>query len=434
MSVEGKRVLITGTSRGVGAEAAVAFAKAGADIVGTYVNPDPHSSKRQDRTIKACLAVNPNGQFTSVRVDITQEADRRVMFEVATGGTSHPEQPIDVVVLNAAGGLEEGSRGDDWADRINRQAQISIVQEALPYLSPNATILYMQSLWSHNYGKTKQLAIYESVASTKHAAELDLRAMIPELGQRGVRVGVLVADIIEGTGVFSLFKRMMGDEFLEIGKQIEGGFPTTERTAGTLVEMASTEWKSGYTKYLGRRELEPFDTSIYGKEFNRFAIALMLPMYDDTSLLVDTFKVNGMNEGEATYTVREQEWGHHFVGPYGQIKLEPAHYLAEIAALPAGLLVGHTRFIGTGAPLYTGVTGDFERMVFPNEKIRTLTKVERAISGGIVCSSQVFGQDGTRVANFDRIKFQILPTYDVGWRMYRKEREARGMAPIVEEK
>ncbi|MBI3342352.1 SDR family oxidoreductase [Candidatus Curtissbacteria bacterium] len=423
----GKNVVITGTSRGIGARGALAFAGVGADVVGTFANPDPKSSKRQDWTVRDSKIINPDMNFTSVQMDISNPEHRKKMIAEAVGGDiDHPTKKIDVLVLNAAGGLEENS-DEDWADEINCHAQLALVAEALPYMAEGAKIIYLQSLWAHYFGQTMQLALYESIARTKHMAEQSLRFAIPELAAHGVKVGIIVGDAIQNTSQYAVFKSMLGEEFTSMEESIEGGFPTADTVGATMVDMALTNWESGHTKYLGRNQLEPFDTKIIGRKFNRRQIAQKLPMYSDATLFVNTSEITGMDTGTATYTVRPQEYQDHFVGPFEDIKLEPLHYLTEIAAQAAGLVVSETRMVGDGAPLYRSVDATVDGMVFPDEKLTIKSRISKAVSGGVICTAEIFGQDGTKVATFKRIKFDILPTKEMAWRLYRRARAARGM-------
>ncbi|TSC65141.1 MAG: short-chain dehydrogenase/reductase SDR [Candidatus Doudnabacteria bacterium Gr01-1014_77] len=431
--LKGKLVVITGTSRGIGSKLPLPFAEAGADIVGTHVSPGDRSERRQQGVINQVREVNPEANFESVLVDITDSGQQWELLTIAVGGDVYnPTRKVDVLVLNAAGGLEEG-KGEDWADRINHEAQIELVQLFLPHMQKGGQIIFMQSLWSHYYGQTKQYAIYEPVARTKHAAEAALRSGIPEFEKRGVKLSVLVGDVIRDTSVHSMFSRVFKADLIELESTVPGGkFPDADEVATVVRDMVLNPGENGATRYIGRDTLPPFDESVFGEELAREEVAEMLPMYNDNSLFLDAFELTGMNSGIGTYTTREKDFDGHFDGEFADMKVMPGHFITEMAAQAAGMVVARTRILGSGMPLFTGVHADFLSMSFPGETLKTVARFERAVSGKIICNAKVYGQDGTQVANFDRISFQVLPTQELGRRFYKMTRATRGLAPNEE--
>ena len=92
-SLEGKVAVVTGAKRGIGAEIALTFARAGADVVvGTRVVEDGQLAvvaKEIEKLGRRALAV---------QVDISRKADVDNMVEKAIGAFGH----IDILVNNAA--------------------------------------------------------------------------------------------------------------------------------------------------------------------------------------------------------------------------------------------------------------------------------------------------------------------------------------------
>ncbi len=91
--------------------------------------------------------------------------------------------------------------------RVNRDAQLLMLDALLPLLCVGATVVFVTSHWAHLYGKVRQLPAYEPIAASKHAGEVALRARQSDLGARGIRLVVVTGDLIEGTITAKLLTR-----------------------------------------------------------------------------------------------------------------------------------------------------------------------------------------------------------------------------------
>lgn len=187
---------MTGSSRGIGAATIGYLAAAGADVVVTYRNKAPRAEKvaqaARDAGVRALVS----------QVDLTDAASLATMFELVRtelGG-------LDVLVMNASGGMETGL-GDDYAMRLNRDAQVALLDAALPVLREGARIVFVTSHQAHFIRSTPTMPEYEPVALSKRAGEDALRERIPELTQRGIELVVVSGDMIEGTITATLLER-----------------------------------------------------------------------------------------------------------------------------------------------------------------------------------------------------------------------------------
>jgi len=256
--LKGKTAVITGSSRGIGAAIAKSLAMAGVNIVGNHVDPSPGKIRRQEKVNEEIQLYGV--QAASVLADITEPEGRQALLQAAImpEGATEPRN-IDYLILNAAGGLEEG-KPEGWAEKINIEAQLALVEQFLPYMNRGGKIIYLTSLWAHRYGEVKQLPGYEPVARTKNAAERLLRERIPQLNERGISLGVLSGHVVRGTAAHTLFRRGDRERLAQIEQTAAGRvFPEASDMGTAALDMILSNFESGYTKYVGGTEAEPLD-------------------------------------------------------------------------------------------------------------------------------------------------------------------------------
>jgi NAD(P)-dependent dehydrogenase (short-subunit alcohol dehydrogenase family) len=195
-SLAGKRALVTGSSRGIGADTVAFFAEAGASVVVNFRNKEARAQKIVDSIRDA------GGTAIAVGADLTDPASVAAMFATAQkelGG-------LDILVMNASGGMEAGM-GEDYAMRLNRDSQVALLKAALPVLADGARVVFVTSHQAHFIRTTPTMPEYEPVALSKRAGEDALRDMIPELAERGIGFVVVSGDMIEGTITATLLER-----------------------------------------------------------------------------------------------------------------------------------------------------------------------------------------------------------------------------------
>ncbi|PPL16935.1 SDR family oxidoreductase [Microterricola pindariensis] len=192
----GKTALVTGSSRGIGADTVRYFAEAGANVVINFRNKEARAIKLAD-TLRA-------GGATAITVgaDLTDPASVAAMIDTVQaefGG-------IDILVMNASGGMESGM-AEDYAMVLNRDSQLNLLETALPALNPGARVVFVTSHQAHFINNTATMPEYEPVARSKRAGEDALRAKLPELTAAGVEFVVVSGDMIEGTITATLLER-----------------------------------------------------------------------------------------------------------------------------------------------------------------------------------------------------------------------------------
>lgn len=192
----GKVALVTGSSRGIGAETLGYFSEAGASVVVNYRNKEARAAK----IVQGIEAAG--GRAIAVGADLTDASSVADMFQKA----EETFGKLDILVMNASGGMEAGL-GEDYAMRLNRDSQVNLLKAALDHLNDGARVVFVTSHQAHFIRTTPTMPEYLPVALSKRAGEDALREMIPQLEARGIGFVVVSGDMIEGTITASLLER-----------------------------------------------------------------------------------------------------------------------------------------------------------------------------------------------------------------------------------
>jgi NAD(P)-dependent dehydrogenase (short-subunit alcohol dehydrogenase family) len=238
-----KVALITGGSRGIGAETALALADHGYNVALTYRNK---AARAQD-VVAAVTQHNVRG--LALACDMTHSSEIASLFQRLKQWTDH----LDVVVLNASGGLERDLVAADphYPMHINRDAQLQFTDAALPLVPQGGVIVFVTSHWAHLYGRTEQLPAYEPIAESKHAGEQALRSRQDEFAARGVRLVVVTGDLIEGTITPKLLERT-APGLLDQRRTTKGALPTAAEMGREIALAAmNTDLPGGSTVVVG---------------------------------------------------------------------------------------------------------------------------------------------------------------------------------------
>ncbi|TFD57785.1 SDR family NAD(P)-dependent oxidoreductase [Cryobacterium suzukii] len=238
-SLEGKRVLVTGSSRGIGADTVGYFAQAGARVVINYRNKEARANKLAE-AIRAA-----GGEAITVGADLTDPASVAAMFATIKseyGG-------LDILVMNASGGMESGMAAD-YALKLNRDAQVNLLNGAIPLLGDDSRVVFVTSHQAHFINTTTTMPEYEPVARSKRAGEDALRAVIPELEESGIGFVVVSGDMIEGTITATLLERS-NPGALNARKEAAGRLYNVSEFAAEIVSAAVDPVPVGNTRLVG---------------------------------------------------------------------------------------------------------------------------------------------------------------------------------------
>jgi len=231
--------LVTGASRGIGAETAKLLAAKGMHVVVNY----REKARRAQAVVDEIIAAG--GNASAIGADLSDREDVARMLGDLERGLGR----LDAMVLNASGGLERDA-DPGYALRLNRDAQVQLATAALPLLSSGGRIVFVTSHQAHFHGTGRPLPDgYEPIAASKRAGEDALRALIPEFARRGVGFTVVSGDMIDGTIIIRLLERRDPDAVA--ARRDAGPLPTVEDFAETVVAAVDARVADGHTFYVG---------------------------------------------------------------------------------------------------------------------------------------------------------------------------------------
>jgi 3-oxoacyl-[acyl-carrier protein] reductase len=236
----GRTALVTGASRGIGASVARQLGQLGVDVAINY------RSKRPKAQVVADDLIAMGRKPLLIEADITKAEDLTTTFDQIEAAWGR----LDFLVLNASGGLEQ-DKAADYAMQLNLTAQVNLVRSASRLMERGSRIVFVTSHLAHFHGTGPGYVRYEPVAASKKAGENALRAMIPELSDRGIRLLIVSGDLIEGTITPKLLERQSRG-LIEKRRQAVGSLPSVEEFAAAIVLAGTSDsYSSGDTIYVG---------------------------------------------------------------------------------------------------------------------------------------------------------------------------------------
>ena len=225
MSAAGRRVFVTGGSRGIGRSIALRLARDGASTVAIGYFRSDSAAEEVAEEIRA-LGAEP----VLVRGNVTSS---RVAEQVQALG------PLDVLVHNAATGvirpaLETEDKHWDWTLNANARALLGLVRVAAPAMPQGASVVALSSL-----GSVRVLPNYTLVGVSKAALEALVRYLAVELAPRGIRVNAVSAGVVETEALEHFPNR---EEMLASGARNPAGrLVTPDDVAGVVSFLCSPD-------------------------------------------------------------------------------------------------------------------------------------------------------------------------------------------------
>ncbi len=239
MDVEGRRVLITGGTRGIGRAAALAFATRGATVTLGY--------RSNTQAAEATLTDLPAGEHSVVQADVSKPEDCERLVRTAAermGG-------LDVVVNNAGVGgrhrIDEDTV-DGWQAAWSRIVATNLIGPA--------NVAYHAGRWMMNHGGGRMVFVSSRGAFRGEpdqpaygASKAGLNSLAGSLAQQLAPYGVFVGTVAPGFVETDLAKeRLQGAAGDAIKNQSpHGRVAQPEEVAHAIVFLASrgAEWSTG---------------------------------------------------------------------------------------------------------------------------------------------------------------------------------------------
>lgn len=235
----GKVAVVTGASKGIGAEIAKQLAQEGAAVVVNYAS----SKAGADKVVAEITS--KGGKAIAVQADIAKEPDIGALF----AETKKAFGKLDILVNNA-GIYEFAPLEAVSAESFHKQFDLNVLglifasREAAKYFNGSGSIVNISSIASTITPPNS--AVY---SGTKSAVDAVTGALAKELGPRGIRVNAINPGMIETEGF-----RSQGLHESDFRKQVEAMTPLgrigqVDDVAPAAVFFASddSKWITGET-------------------------------------------------------------------------------------------------------------------------------------------------------------------------------------------
>lgn len=180
-TLKNKVAIVTGSSKGIGAEIAILLAEAGAKTVINYANDDAAANKIVNK-IKAA-----GGEAIAIQADVSDTQQVKAMFDVTIDAFGKPD-----ILVNNAGIIickPIAETTDDDFDRIfdiNVKGTFNTLREAATKLNDGGRIVNLSSTTTRMI-----LPTYGSYCATKGAVEQLTRIFAKEVGARKITVNAV---------------------------------------------------------------------------------------------------------------------------------------------------------------------------------------------------------------------------------------------------
>jgi len=233
--------VVTGASKGIGAEIARELAKEGAAVVVNYSASREHADRVVADITKA------GGRAVAVQANIAKKADIERLFTE----TKKAFGRVDVLVNNA-GIYEAAPVGEITEDNFHRQFNLNVLglilasQEAVKYFGPEAGRIINISSVVATYSMPNT-TVYNA---TKAAVDSVTRTMAKELGPKKIRVNSVNPGMVETEGLHASGFIASSKDMASITPLGRIGQPQDIAPAVVFLASGDSSWITGETFYV----------------------------------------------------------------------------------------------------------------------------------------------------------------------------------------
>ncbi|MGO2279524.1 MULTISPECIES: SDR family oxidoreductase [unclassified Psychrobacter] len=200
-TLKNKVAIVTGSSKGIGAQIAVLLAESGAKTVINYANDDAAANDIVSQ-IKAA-----GGEAIAVQADISDSQQVATLFDATINTFGKPD-----ILVNSAGIMDNkpiAETTDEDFDRtfaVNAKGTFNTLREAATKLNDGGRIVNLSSTTTR-----MMLPTYGTYCATKGAVEQMTRVFAKEIGERGITVNA----VSPGPTDTELFNQGKSDKTIE---------------------------------------------------------------------------------------------------------------------------------------------------------------------------------------------------------------------------
>ena len=196
----GKTALVTGASRGIGRASALALARMGAQVLVHY-----SSGVKEAEAVVAEIR-KAGGRADAVAADLSAPDGAHQLAQQVRAVVG---DRLDILVANAgvskSATIEQTTVEDfDKLFAVNVRAPFFLIQQLLPILGSDSSVILLSSLAAH--ASVGTLAAY---AATKGAIDTLVKHFAAQLGPRGIRVNAVAPGVVD-TDMSSFVKTEAG--------------------------------------------------------------------------------------------------------------------------------------------------------------------------------------------------------------------------------
>ena len=187
--VDGKNILVTGGTRGIGRSISLQLARSGAKILANYAR------NQETADSLASIASKENLSITLVRADLTKQDKVEELLSTTESWLS--ECKLDGIIHCAATGVhkeldELSLRQFDWTFNLNIRAFFDLITRLKDKLGSGSSIIGISSL-----GSSRASSTYSLVGASKGALDSFLRHLAVEWGRQGIRSNIICPGTVE---------------------------------------------------------------------------------------------------------------------------------------------------------------------------------------------------------------------------------------------